>query len=66
MGTEGERSERERERGRGLGKRRRRNKYNVLKDQSDAQSFVANHMVSSRWQQCVKWRWYSSNGCEPA
>ena len=60
--------ERERERGSGRerGEKRRRDKYNGLKDQSNAQSFVDNHMVSSGWQQCVNWRWYSSEGCEPA
>ena len=48
--------------GRGEGKRRRRrkNKYNGLKDQSNAQSIVDNPMVSSGWQQSAKCRWYSS------
>ena len=67
-GENGAQREREREGWGGWRERKRRggNKYNGLKDQSNAQSFVDNHMVSSAWQQCVKWRWYSSDGCEPA
>ena len=44
---------RERERGGGGGGRRRRNKYNGLKDQSNAQSFVDKHMVSLDMYTCI-------------
>ena len=54
-GTEGLR-ERERERGGGGGgerKKRRRNKYNGLTDQSNAQSFVDNHMGLVQVYTCI-------------